>query len=405
MNKKLGMLATIHYGKSPSEVLSEDGLYPIIGTGGQYGLASKSMFTSAVVVPRKGSLGNPQLIEMPFWPVDTTYAVIPHTEIDVRWLYYNLLNFDLTKLNEATGVPSISRDWLSKIEFNDPGYDQQNKIATILTIIDQTIEKTETLIHKYQQIKAGLMHDLFTRGVTKDGKLRPPREQAPELYKETPIGWIPRGWDLVRASNICHPVTKGTTPSNFISSSSQISAVPYIRVENLSFNGSFQFDRDSLFVSSAIHNSELARSKVFAGDILMNIVGPPLGKVSLITDEYEEWNTNQAVAIYRVLNQWYRSYLLYYLLSDFAQKWFYLRSKQTSGQVNLTLEMCSNLEIPLPKDETELTSISNILAQVSEKINVENNFRIKLLKKKSGLMHDLLKIGRASCRERVFRAV
>ena len=52
--------------------------------------------------------------------------------------------------------------------------------------------------------------------------------------------------------------------------------------------------------------------------------------------------------------------------------------------------MCSNLEIPLPKDETELTSISNILAQVSEKINVENNFRIKLLKKKSGLMHDLL---------------
>jgi type I restriction enzyme S subunit len=117
---------------------------------------------------------------------------------------------------------------------------------------------------------------------------------------------------------------------------------------------------------------------------------PPLGKVSLITDEYKEWNTNQAVAIYRVLNQRHRSYLLYYLLSDFAQKWFYLRSKQTSGQVNLTLEMCSNLEIPLPKDDTELTSISNILAQVSKKINVENDFRIKLLKKKSGLMHDLL---------------
>ena len=147
---------------------------------------------------------------------------------------------------------------------------------------------------------------------------------------------------------------------------------------------------DSLFVSNIIHNSELARSKVFAGDILMNIVGPPLGKVSLITDEYEEWNTNQAVAIYRVLYQRHRNYLLYYLLSDFAQKWFYLRSKRTSGQVNLTLEMCSNLEIPFPKNEGELASISNILSQIFEKINIENNFRIKLIKQKSGLMYDLL---------------
>ncbi len=38
------------------------------------------------------------------------------------------------------------------------------------------------------------MQDLFTRGITADGKLRPPREQAPELYQETPIGWIPKEW-------------------------------------------------------------------------------------------------------------------------------------------------------------------------------------------------------------------
>jgi type I restriction enzyme S subunit len=266
----------------------------------------------------------------------------------------------------------------------------QRKIANCLDTVQTTIEKTEALIHKNQQIKAGLMHDLFTRGVTADGKLRLPREQASELYKETPIGWIPKEWHLVRASDICHPITKGTTPSNFINNSSKRDSIPYIRVENLSFNGSLQFDKDSLFVSKIIHNFELARSRVFVGDILMNIVGPPLGKVSLITDKYEEWNTNQAVAIFRVLHQRYRTYLLYYLLSDFAQKWFYLRSKQTSGQVNLTLEMCSNLEIPLPKNEAELTSISNTLARIFDKINTENTFRKKLLKKKSGLMHDLL---------------
>lgn len=71
---------------------------------------------------------------------------------------------------------------------------EQEKIARILQTIDRSIEKTEALIDKYKQVKAGLMHDLFTRGIGTDGQLRPPREQAPELYHETPIGWIPKEW-------------------------------------------------------------------------------------------------------------------------------------------------------------------------------------------------------------------
>lgn len=72
----------------------------------------------------------------------------------------------------------------------------QRRIAEILSTVDETIEQTEALIEKYKQIKAGLMHDLFTRGVTPDGKLRPTREEAPLLYKESPLGWIPKEWGL-----------------------------------------------------------------------------------------------------------------------------------------------------------------------------------------------------------------
>jgi len=203
MSEQLSNLATIHYGKSPNEVLDEDGKFPVIGTGGKFGQSNMPMFnTPSVVVARKGSLGNPQLLMEPFWPSDTTYAVIPKGDVDASWLYYNLLNFDLTKLNEATGVPSISRDWLNKIRFFNPSKEHKRKIGKILLTIDEAIEKTEALIAKYQQIKAGLMHDLFTRGVTADGKLRPPREQAPELYQETKIGWIPKAWDCRKLGKI-----------------------------------------------------------------------------------------------------------------------------------------------------------------------------------------------------------
>lgn len=308
---------------------------------------------------------------------------------------YHILNshifdsFLVKNLNGST-ISHLYQNVFERFPLPLPKHEIQKQITRIIDCIDTNIEKTEALIHKYQQIKAGLMHDLFTRGVTEDGKLRPPREQAPDLYKETPIGWIPKEWGTVKASNICYPITKGTTPSYFINNFSKIKSIPYIRVENLSFDGSLHFASDSLFVDIKIHNSELARSKVFVGDILMNIVGPPLGKVSLVSDMFEEWNTNQAVAIYRVLQKKYRRYLLYYLLSDFSQQWLTIRSKQTSGQVNLTLELCSNLDIPLPSNDAELNKISDALFHIFETINIEKAMQIKLLQKKSGLMHDLL---------------
>ncbi|MEN9395881.1 MAG: hypothetical protein RLZ81_411 [Pseudomonadota bacterium] len=88
----------------------------------------------------------------------------------------------------------------------------QRKIAAILSTIDTAIEQTEALIEKYRHIKAGLMHDLFTRGVLPNGQLRPPREQAPELYQETAIGWIPREWQYELLDKLAHRGS-GHTPN------------------------------------------------------------------------------------------------------------------------------------------------------------------------------------------------
>lgn len=195
MSKPLRELADVYYGKSPNEVVSDESVIPIIGTGGVYGRATRAMYQGpAVVVPRKGSLGNPQFIGEPFWPADTTYAVLPKPKVDPKWLYYSLAAFDLTKLNEATGVPSINRDWLYRIKLGSDEFEGQRHIAEILSTVDEAIEQTEALIAKYQQIKAGLMHDLFTRGVTPDGHLRPTRVQAPHLYNDSSLGWIPKEW-------------------------------------------------------------------------------------------------------------------------------------------------------------------------------------------------------------------
>jgi len=66
---------------------------------------------------------------------------------------------------------------------------QQRRIAEILSTVDEAIEQTEALIAKTQAIKAGLMHDLFARGVLPNGQLRPPARRGPTAL-QTVAAWV-----------------------------------------------------------------------------------------------------------------------------------------------------------------------------------------------------------------------
>ena len=126
--------------------------------------------------------------------------IMPFPSIcDSTFLYHRMMLSDIRRQMVAYSAGStvlhLDTKQVPRMKINIPKeLAEQNRIASILVTADQAIELTEALIEKYQQIKAGLMHDLFTRGVSADGKLRPTREQAPELYQETPIGWIPKEW-------------------------------------------------------------------------------------------------------------------------------------------------------------------------------------------------------------------
>jgi type I restriction enzyme S subunit len=80
----------------------------------------------------------------------------------------------------------------------------------------------------------------------------------------------------------------------------------------------------------------------------MNLVGPPLGKTALIPDNFPEANINQAITLYRIVDPDLRDFFFEYIRSDLAQTWLERRSKKTSGQQNLTLELAQSLPVPIP---------------------------------------------------------
>ena len=149
----------------------------------------------------------PDLKERYITSVDVAILRIDEDHFEKN-LIIQVINNDefLAKCNEVSGGSTrqrISRKNLGEIGVLLPRIKEQRKIAKILTTVDNLIEKTQTLIDKYQSIKQGMMHDLFTRGVDQNGKLRPTYEEAPHLYKESELGWIPKEWLDVKFRDIC----------------------------------------------------------------------------------------------------------------------------------------------------------------------------------------------------------
>jgi len=179
-------------------------------------------------------------------------------------------------------------------------------------------------------------------------------------------GELPEGWKWVKLIEHCEFITKGTTPLSDKLFDAK-GDVPFIKVYNLKFNGTLNFSNNPTFVSTITHNTELARSKVIPGDVLMNIVGPPLGKVSIVPNHYAEWNINQAIARFRCKKELLNKYLAYFLMFEKTIKAYSQKSKATAGQFNLTLEICRNILIPLPPTFSEQL---RIVSEIEKRLSV-----------------------------------
>lgn len=94
----------------------------------------------------------------------------------------------------SAGQKRVAREAFDAFSVPDVSEQEQQAISLSLDTLDTTIRQTEAIIEKLKQVKQGLLHDLLTRGIDANGELRPPQSQAPHLYKDSPLGWMPKEW-------------------------------------------------------------------------------------------------------------------------------------------------------------------------------------------------------------------
>jgi type I restriction enzyme S subunit len=160
--KKLKDVAEIKYGKDQKGIICENGQYPIFGTGGIMGRTNEFLSDKpSVLIGRKGTIDRPLFVDTPFWTVDTLFYTNLLSDVNAKWLYYNLTKVNWYKYNEASGVPSLSTSTINKIPINLPSLGEQTKIANFLSAIDVKINHTQKQIEKAEVWKRGLMQQMF----------------------------------------------------------------------------------------------------------------------------------------------------------------------------------------------------------------------------------------------------
>lgn len=362
----LGECISVSSGEGLSEKKMKPGPYLVYGGNGITGIHNSYLFEQEkLIIGRVGAhCGNVHITKSKSWITDNALIVsLIQPDNNLSFWFYLLSNSNLRTHAFESAQPVITGGIISKIKIKVPSPSTQFQIAKILGTADAVIEKTQAIIAKYKAIKQGMLHDLFTRGIDiKTGKLRPKYEDAPELYKPSKLGMVPKDWDVGRIDNLC----KITTGSKDTQNKEENGIYPFfVRSQTIERINSYSYDGEAILTS---------------GD------GVGVGKIYHYINGKFDFH-QRVYMLYEFEKIVVTKFLFYYFSNNFLAEVDKYSAKTTVDSVRM--EMIAGMLIPVPNIQ-EQTKISEKLVILENKLDIEQNYLQKLQQIKAGLMSDLL---------------
>ncbi len=185
---------------TPSEITKLDGKYvedsrEKITEEGLAGSAARLLPVGSILVTTRATLGEVAIAAVPLATNQGFKSIIPNSQTDPLFAYYRVgaLRPEMKRLASGTTFLEISKADFARIRTRRPKPFEQARIAASLNAVDEAIAKTEAVIPKLKQVRAGLHHDLLSYGLDENGELRDP-DIHPELFREEAGFAIPKPW-------------------------------------------------------------------------------------------------------------------------------------------------------------------------------------------------------------------
>lgn len=253
---------------------------------------------------------------------------------------------------------------------------EQQRIAAILSSVDEAIEVTQAVIDQLQVVKKAMMAELLMRGL-------PGRHTR---FKQTEIGEVPEEWEVLPLGQVAE-VAYGLT----VNAQRRASAItrPYLTVANVQQEG---FDLSTVKKIGVLPGDTL-RYELRAGDILIvegNANPDRLGRAFVWTNEVPEALHQNHLIRARVADARAEPRWLAVAINGIGGRRHILdHIKTSSGLHTINSKVVTDLRIPLAPSE-EQRAIVDAYSSFEGRIESERLFLAGLVNTKSALMAVLL---------------
>ncbi|WP_223565022.1 restriction endonuclease subunit S [Agrobacterium tumefaciens] len=280
--------------------------------------------------------------------------------------------------------PKETLNWLVP----NPPVALQSKIAEILDTLDAAIRGTEAVVAKLMVMKQGLLHDLLTRGIGANGDLRPSQLEAPHLYKQTPLGWLPKEWDYSTLASAIATIDSGWSPA-CIETPPPAGEWGVLKVSAVTRG--FYDDRQSKTLPSGMKPRPTL--EVHNGDVILtraNGVAELVGKTVQVQNTQEKLMlSDKLLRLVPDRRKMTNDFLAMLMTSDTIVRQIEKSMSGSSGQKNISQSQIKSFAcfIPLVDEQDEIAVRA---AAFEARAAAEERELDKLRLQKSGLMEDLL---------------
>jgi type I restriction enzyme S subunit len=235
-----------------------------------------------------------------------------------------------TRMTGSVGHKRVPKEYLLSTEIPLPPLAEQQRIADKLDALLSRVDACSDRLDRVPAILKRFRQAVLSAAVEGD------------LSEDWRGGGL-ESWSFERAEEVCAKVQSGGTPKEGFTSA----GVPFLKVYNI-VNQRVDFAYRPQFIGDEVHSGPMAKSVTLPGDVLMNIVGPPLGKVAVVSDEYPTWNINQAITLFRPSARVSTGWLYCVLCSGKNTQSILHETRGSAGQVNISLSQCRDFVIPVP---------------------------------------------------------
>ena len=335
--------------------------------------SAKLLPIGSILMSSRATIGERCINNVPMATNQGFKSLVCKSEVNNEFIYYyvDILKERLIGLASGSTFLEVSKKVVEDIKIAIPNLKEQEKIALILSTVDEQIDNVDALIEKNKELKKGLMQTLLTKGI------------GHTKFKKTEIGEIPEEWEVRRLEDICDDITIGMvkTMTKFYVDN----GVPLIRNSDIKEN---TIKTDSMVYLDK-EFSRANQSKCLNIGQIVTVHTGDIGTSAVIEENMQGaqgFATLNTTVNKSIINEYY---LCWYLNSDICKNQAYSFSTG-DGRNNLNLKDFVNILAIVPSSIEEQKKIVFILNSISRKIQEYENKKQKLEELKKGLMQQLL---------------